>query len=110
MALPPQTRDQGEPHPLGGRRAFRAGLIGCLASIVIGGLVTLLAGGDLRGAGVALLVLGASAFVTLVILSGLEAMALRRRASTAGAPPAKPPTQSNGHGAPPEFRRSRRRT
>ncbi len=103
MALPPQTRDQGEPHPLGGRRAFRVGFIGCLASIAIGGLVTLLAGGDLQGAGVALLVLGAFAFVTLVILSALEAMTLRHRGRKHDPPPS-PPTASNGHGQPPRFR------
>ncbi len=108
MALPPQTRDQGEPHPFGGRRAFRTGFIGCLTSIVIGGLVTLLADGDLRGAGVALLVLGAFAFVTLVVLSALEAITLRHR-NRADEPPPPPPTGSNGHGQPPGFRSRRPR-
>jgi hypothetical protein len=106
VALPPQTRDQGEPHPFGGRRAFRTGFIGCLTSIVIGGLVTLLADGDLRGAGVALLVLGAFAFVTLVILSALEVIALRHRGRAERPPP--PPTGNNGHGQPPRFRSRQR--
>ncbi len=107
MALPPQTRDQGEPHPFGGRRAFRTGVIGCLVSMAVGGLVTLLAGGDLQGAGVALLVLGAFAFVTLVILGALESIALRHRERAASAQP--PPTASNGHGHPPGFRNRPRR-
>ncbi len=98
-------RDQGEPHPLGGRRPFRVGLIGCAASILVGGIVTLLAEGDLRGAGVALLALAAFAFVTLLILVALEALTLRHRGRAASQPP---PTASNGHGQPPRFRSRQR--
>lgn len=105
MALPPQTRDQGEPHPLGGRRPFRVGLIGCVASIVLGGVVTLLADGDLRGAGVALLALGTFVFVTLLVLVALETLTLRHRGRAERQPP---PTGSNGHGQPPQFRSRQR--
>jgi hypothetical protein len=108
VALPPPTHDQGEPHPLGGRRPFRVGVIGCLASMVIGGVVTLLAEGDFQGAGIALLVLGAFAFVTLTILRVLETMTLRHRDRAQSRGSQLPPIGSNGHGQPPRFRSRQR--
>jgi len=90
VGLPPQSPlSDPSRHPFG-RRAFRIGIIGCCASIVIGLLVTVLVRGEGRGAGIALAVIGTVCLLTVASLLVLERAALSRR-------PPPGPEDANGH-------------